>query len=97
MYCATKAALHSASQSLRYQLEKTQVRVAEVLLPLVDTAMTKGRGSGKITAEAAARDIITGMGTKRDEIYIGKARLLPPILRLAPGIVKKMLKGSGSK
>ncbi len=92
IYCATKAALHSVSQSLRYQLEKTPVRVAEVILPLVDTPMTEGRGSGKITAEAAARDIIAGIEAGRDEIYIAKARLLPLLLRLAPRLVKNMMK-----
>lgn len=94
VYCATKAALHSISQSLRYQLEKTPVRVSEVILPLVDTAMTEGRGSGKITAKLAAEGIIAGIEAGRDEIYIGKARLLPLMLLLVPGVFKKMMKGS---
>jgi len=94
VYCATKAALHSVSQSLRYQLEESPVRVAEVILPLVDTPMTEGRGSGEMTAEMAAKGIIAGIETGRDEIYIGKARLLPPMLRLIPGVVKNVLKRS---
>lgn len=92
VYCATKAALHSVSQSLRYQLEKTPVQVTEAILPLVDTPMTRGRGSGKITAKQAARAIIEGVEAGRDEVYIGKARMLPLMMRLAPGIVGTILK-----
>ncbi|NQU56042.1 MAG: SDR family NAD(P)-dependent oxidoreductase [Rhodospirillales bacterium] len=92
VYCASKAALHSVSQNLRYQLAETPVGVTEVILPLVDTPMTRGRGSRKMTAEQAARGIITGIEAGRDEIYIGKARLLPVMMLLAPGLVKNMLK-----
>jgi short-subunit dehydrogenase involved in D-alanine esterification of teichoic acids len=93
VYCATKAALHSVSQSLRYQLEMTPVRVTEIILPLVDTPMTHGRGRGKITAKQAARNIIEGVEAGRDEVYVGKARMLPLMMRLAPGIVRNMMKG----
>jgi uncharacterized oxidoreductase len=37
VYCATKAALHSLSQSLRYQLRDTAIRVSEVVPPAVKT------------------------------------------------------------
>lgn len=39
LYCATKAALHSFSLSLRYQLRKSTIRVYETVPPLVDSEL----------------------------------------------------------
>lgn len=91
IYCATKAALHSFSQSLRYQLAGTSVSVMEIILPLVDTPMTRGRGNGKISPAYAAQQIIAGIQRNCSEIYVGKARLLPLMLRIWPGRVKRIL------
>jgi uncharacterized oxidoreductase len=43
IYCATKAALHSYSLSLRHQLKDTSVKVFELIPPMVDTDLSKGR------------------------------------------------------
>lgn len=61
VYCATKAALDSFSVSLGYQLENTGIRVLQAFLPLVETGMTAGRGSGKLSAQEAARLMIRGI------------------------------------
>lgn len=42
VYCATKAAVHSFSVSLRHQLKNTPVKVFEVIPPTVDTELDKG-------------------------------------------------------
>ena len=93
LYCATKAGLHSFSQSLRYQLEDTKIAIVEAFLPLVDTNMTRGRGSGKISAAAAADAIIAGLAKAQPEIWIGKAKLVPMLARLAPTLGRRVLRG----
>ncbi len=42
IYCATKAAVHSFSITLRQQLEGTSVKVFELIPPMVDTNLDKG-------------------------------------------------------
>ena len=61
-------------------------------MPLVETAMTEGRGSGKIPVEQATADIIRGISSGKTEINIGKVPLLRLINRFAPGIARKIMK-----
>jgi uncharacterized oxidoreductase len=94
LYCATKAGLHSFSQSLRYQYKGSHIHVIEAILPMVDTPMTKGRGSGKLPATVVAHAIIESIRRGHDEIYVGKAKLLRILNVLAPFIARKILKSS---
>lgn len=95
VYCATKAGLRSFSIALRYQLEDDGIHVATVYPPIVKTAMTEGRNENAMTAEDAARQILDGMERQAREIYLGRTRVLPLMLRLAPGFVHRRLRGIG--
>ena len=61
VYCGTKGGLNIFTQSLRHQLASTNVRVQQAFMPLVDTAMTNGRGMAKLTPSNAAQHILSGI------------------------------------
>lgn len=94
LYSATKAGLSSFTTSLRWQVEGSGLLVAEVVLPLVDTPMTAGRGRGKIAPDRAAALILAGIAARRTTIRIGAARALPVIGALAPWLGRRLLRGS---
>jgi uncharacterized oxidoreductase len=94
VYCATKAAVRSFTRALRYQCEDAglPVRVVEALPPIVDTPMTAGRGRGKMSPEACAAEILAGVRAGRDEVYVGKARLLRAVQRVSPALADRVMR-----
>jgi uncharacterized oxidoreductase len=98
VYCATKSALRTFVMSLRYQLEDggSPIKVIDAVLPLVDTPMTAGRGreSEKMSPVDVAATIITALQVPRPVVWIGKAKLLPWLTRLAPTIGRRALRNS---
>ncbi|NCU05163.1 MAG: SDR family NAD(P)-dependent oxidoreductase [Chitinophagaceae bacterium] len=92
VYCATKAAIHSYSTTLRYQLETAGVKVFEAIPPLVETAMTAGRDTSKMSTAAFANELFHKMEADHYEIYIHKAKLLKLITRIIPSVAKKMMR-----
>lgn len=91
-YCASKAALHSFSTTLRWQLEGSKVRVFDVIPPLVDTAMTAGRGSGKISPDQLADIFWQHWQSNRERVPVGKARIIQALMRLAPSVAERILR-----
>lgn len=91
VYCGTKAGIHIFSKSLRDQLDK--VKVFEIIPPIVDTEMTKGRGKGKISPQRLVDEFIKAFKKNKYEINIHKVKLLKIINRISPSIADKIMKG----
>lgn len=85
-YCATKAAIHSWSQSLRWQLKDTSVQVIEIIPPYVQTELMGPRQAGDPNAMPLPDFIAETMGLLNDHpnaIEICVERVKP--LRFAEG------------
>jgi len=85
-YSATKAALHSYSQSLRLTLEKSapNVKVFEVFPPFVDTDLTKGFEANKLTPAEVADDIIRSVESDSYAVRNGITKDLYQLFRQSP-------------
>lgn len=92
IYCATKSALNSFSQSLRYQLTNTDISVLQVFLPLVDTPMTQDRNQSKLDPDYVSRLITAGIEKQTLDNDIGKVKILRVLLRLWPALAKKIMR-----
>ncbi|MDQ3281152.1 MAG: SDR family oxidoreductase [Acidobacteriota bacterium] len=78
VYCATKAALHSISLSLRHQLRDTTVRVFEAIPPLVRSELGATHRPEQLNriampAEEAAALIVSALERDEYELAIGDA------------------------
>jgi uncharacterized oxidoreductase len=80
VYCATKAAIHSFSWSLRHQLRNSGIKVFEVIPPTVDTELDRcARERRKqeyrgIQAGEVAEATLAGLAKDDYEITIGQAQ-----------------------
>ena len=92
IYCATKAALHSTSKSLRWQLEGSSVKVFEVLPPFVETAMTSHRGGGGLKPEQLVDAFWRGFAADRYEMLIGSTKLLKLINRVSETLAQRLVR-----
>ena len=92
VYCASKAAFRMFTQALRYQLENTPVKVFEVVPPLVDTDMTKGRGQGKMSADELVVEALHGIETDTPDIHAGISKKVFFMKRLFPKRVYAMIR-----
>jgi uncharacterized oxidoreductase len=94
MYCGTKAALHNTTKALRYQLEETNIKVFELIPPLVDTPMAKGKSTGMLTPKQVVDEFLINFKKDKYESYIGKTKLLKFVQRISPKKADKIMKGS---
>jgi uncharacterized oxidoreductase len=93
IYCATKAAIHSYTQSLRFQLEEAGVEVIEIMPPAVATGMTVDLSEGvtKIAPEELVELSFKALKDGAREILPGQARQLAFMRRLAPNFINRVL------
>jgi uncharacterized oxidoreductase len=97
VYCATKAGLHSFTQSLRVQLKNTEVKVFELAPPATQTELLgdvhtddmKGVSIMKVEDMVAAA--IKGFENDQFEIRPGQANQLKFMSRVAPDFILKQL------
>ncbi|HEV2461903.1 MAG TPA: SDR family NAD(P)-dependent oxidoreductase [Ktedonobacterales bacterium] len=91
IYSATKAAVHSLSQSLRHQFAGTSVKVIEVLPPWVDTELASGVPGAKVSTDVVAQAIIGGLKHETEEIRVGQVKALSVAARLSPALGARLM------
>jgi len=94
IYSATKAAVHSYTQSLRFQLEGTGVEVIDLMPPAVQTDMTSEfdeAGISSITTDELIKQTIAALRAGKQEIRPGQSNLLALMRRLAPNFINRQL------
>jgi uncharacterized oxidoreductase len=80
VYCATKAAIHSLTLSLRYQLRNTVVKVFEIIPPSVDTELGHDRRADKtqthggIHVNEFLQEAIDGLEKDEFECAVGQSK-----------------------
>ncbi len=95
IYSATKAAIHSYTQSLRFQLEQTGVEVIELMPPAVKTDLVadiaEGDGITLMTTGELVKQSFASLKTGVLEIRPGQAKQLALMRRLAPDFINGQL------
>ena len=91
VYCATKAAMHSFTKSLRVQLKGTSVTVVELAPPAVETPLFRGpefeeevKGQKGMDVTVLAKIAIAKITSGKLEVRPGLANVLAIMSRLAP-------------
>jgi uncharacterized oxidoreductase len=97
VYSATKAAIHSFTQSLRVQLEGTSVAVIELAPPAVETPLLRGefaeemKGQKGMDVKVLAKNAITGIEAGKLEIRPGLSKVLKAMSRIAPHFMLRQI------
>jgi uncharacterized oxidoreductase len=94
IYCATKAAIHSYTQSLRFQLEDTGVEVIELMPPAVRTEMTADLPDEALTLITTDKLVALSIASlKRGAIEVrpGQSAQLALLRRVAPDFINRQL------
>lgn len=77
VYSATKAAIHSYTQSMRYRLKGSSVRVLELIPPWVQTDLLNSKDEPRAMPLAAfIEEAITVLGTDAEEVLVERVKML---------------------
>jgi len=97
VYCATKAAVHSFTLSLRHQLRATGVKVVELIPPYVATELGGARKTGgpggpqPMPLPTFIAETMMALASGADEVAIGDANNL--LAATNPDVVRKVFAG----
>lgn len=97
VYSATKAAMHSYTQSLRLQLAGSGVAVIELAPPGVETPLfrtefaAETKGMKGMDVEVLARKAIAGIEAGTPEIRPGQSNALKAMSRIAPNFMARQM------
>src|SRR4029078_4033944 len=94
IYSASKAAIHSYTQSLRFQLQEAGVEVIGLLPPAVKTDLTADLPEGSlnlITTDELVKQSFAALKAGALEIRPGQAKTLAWMRRLAPDFINRQL------
>ena len=97
VYCATKAALHSYTQSLRIQLRNTNVKIFELAPPAIETPLinefdaSEQENMGLMNVTKLVKIALEGIKHDKEEIRPGQSNLLKMVSRISPNFALNML------
>ena len=89
VYSAAKSGLRAFVKALRMQLAPHGVGVMEVVPPAVDTPAIAHRRVKKVSLDLVAEETRTGVERRAREVFVGSAKALPVLLRLAPRFLEE--------
>lgn len=97
VYCATKAGLHSYTQSLRVQMKQSNVKIFELAPPATKTELFNDfnaedmKGIPLMAVEDMVAAAVQGLKNDQFEIRPGQSNQLRIMSRVAPGFLLKMM------
>ena len=91
-YCASKAALHSMTLSMRFRYAKVGVRVVAIYYPEVNTPFQQGHSTpNALSPQTAVTEALKQLKKGKESIYVKRAKMLFLLSRLIPGKALKTI------